>query len=164
MNRKHLLAGFAALAVLAMALPAEAAPVEFTEGFSVSIDTAWSLAPAPTPLQALSAMPLAGPVASPAALVDPVAVQDASAEPVISQEDLADMAGQGDAPVAVLTEQALTALNSGNSVIGGTVGSGAISIDQNAFTGFDGIGNFVINSGHNNNLQSSLSVSIVITQ
>lgn len=157
MTRKHLLAGIAAVAMMAMAMPAEAAPVEFTEGFSVSIDTAWSSAPAPVVAAIV-----------PPAAVEPVAVAAVEpaplAEPAIASEDLAELAGQGDAPLAVLTEQTLTALNSGNSVIGSSVGSGAISIDQNAFSGFDGIGNFVINSGHNNTLQSSLSVSIVITQ
>jgi hypothetical protein len=37
-------------------------------------------------------------------------------------------------------------------------------IGSNAFSGFDGVGNFVLNTGHNNNLQSSLNVSIVLGQ
>jgi hypothetical protein len=155
MTRKHLLAGLAAAALMALAVPAEAAPVEFTEGFSVSVDTAWVSAPAPAAL-AVVALPVTPAAEEPDA--DP-----ALSEPAIAQDELADLAGQGDgSPIAVLTEQSLTALNSGNAVIGANVGSGSISIDANAFSGFDGIGNFVINSGHNNTLQSSLSVSIVL--
>jgi hypothetical protein len=157
MTRKHLLAGLATFAIMAFAGSAEAAPVEFTEGFSVSIDTAWSQGPAPV-------APPAPVLPAPAPAADPAPHAPAAGEPILSQDDLADLAGLGDAPVAVLTEQALTALNTGNTIRATDVGSGAISIGQNAFTGFDGIGNFVINSGHNNNLQSSLSVSIVITQ
>lgn len=163
MNRKHLLAGLAVAALTALAMPAEAAPVEFTEGFSVSVDASWTSGPAPVP--AIPAMP-AEAVATPVAAVEPalpVMAPSSLAEPAIAQEVLADLAGQGDGPIGVLTEQTLQALNSGNTVIGASVGSGAISIDQNAFSGFDGIGNFVINSGHNNTLQSSLSVSIVVT-
>jgi hypothetical protein len=158
MTRNALLAGLAFIALVATAIPAQAAPVEFTEGFSVSIDYAQQT-PAPAPVVALAAAVTPGAVA--AADTAPSA---SPTEPILASKDLEDLAGMGDAPVGVLTEQTLTALNSGNSVIGGTVGSGAISIDQNAFSGFDGIGNFVINSGHNNTLQSSLSVSIVITQ
>ena len=142
MTRNVFLAGLATIAMLAFAMPAEAATVEFTDGYSVAIDEAQSPGPvAPDP--ATDATPLAA---------------------TINEDALSDLAGQGDAPVGVLTEQALTALNSGNSIVGTNVGSGAISINQDAISGFSGIGNFVINSGHNNTLQSSLSVSIVITQ
>ena len=140
MTRNGLLAGLAGLAILAFAMPAEAATVEFTDGYFVAIDDAQA----------------------PGADYSSPTTDAATAETALAPEDLADLAGQGDGPVGVLTEQTLTALNTGNSVVGANVGSGAISIDQNAFSGFDGIGNFVINSGHNNTLQSSLSVSIVI--
>ena len=140
MTRNILLAGLASLAVMAFALPAEAATVEFTDAYFVAIDDA----------QAPGAE-YSGPTAD-----------AATSEAVLAPEDLADLAGQGDGPVGVLTEQTLTALNTGNTIVGANVSSGVISIDQNAFNGFDGIGNFVINSGHNNTLKSSLSVSIVI--
>jgi hypothetical protein len=162
MTRKHLLAGLAAVALAAIAMPAQAAPVEFTDGFSAAIDAAWTSGPAPVaPAPAAPVMEVVAALPAPAQPESPAPA--GLAEPAIAQEDLADLAGQGDAPIAVLTEQTLQALNSGNTVIGANVGSGAISIDQNAFSGFDGIGNFVINSGHNNTLQSSLSVSIVVT-
>jgi hypothetical protein len=61
-----------------------------------------------------------------------------------------------------ITDQTLDAVNSGNSVNGVTVGSGGVDIGSNAFSGYSGLGNFVINTGHNNNLQSSMSVSVVL--
>nr|WP_312052894.1 hypothetical protein [Brevundimonas diminuta] len=36
-------------------------------------------------------------------------------------------------------------------------------IDANAFSGFNGIGNFVMNSGNNNNLQGAITINIVTT-
>lgn len=72
---------------------------------------------------------------------------------------LDDLRG-GDGVNAVITDQTLNAVNTGNAVNGQTIGSGAISIGQDAFAGFAGIGNFAINSGHNNNLQANISVSI----
>lgn len=140
MTRHGLLAGLACLAVMAFAAPAGAATVEFVDNEFIAVDAAEAPGPG----------------------YGDDGAQAPAAEAALASEDLAALAGQGDAPVGVLTEQTLTALNTGNSVTGGTVGSGAISIDQNAFSGFDGIGNFVINSGHNNTLQSTLSVSIVI--
>lgn len=155
MARKHLLAGLASIALAAVAMPAEAAPLEFTEGFSVSVDTAWTSAPAPVAPVLATALPAPAPVSA----AGPAATEEAT----IEAEYLAELAGQGDGNYGVITDQTLTALNSGNAVIGANIGSGMISIDQNAFSGFDGIGNFVINSGHNNTLQSSLSVSIIVT-
>jgi hypothetical protein len=61
----------------------------------------------------------------------------------------------------VLTGQNLTATNTGNTVsAGNNVDSGQINLGSNAFQGFGGIGNFVMNTGHNNNLLGSLSVAI----
>jgi hypothetical protein len=66
--------------------------------------------------------------------------------------------GQGE--VVSLTEQNLSATNSGQ-IQADVVGSGAIGIDGAAFSNFTGVGNFVMNTGHLNNIQSSLSVTIV---
>lgn len=84
-------------------------------------------------------------------------------EEVMSAEDLGELSGGTGVTVAVLTEQTLGAVNAGNTVTGQTVGSGAVNIASGAFSGFDGVGNFVINTGHNNNLQSSMNVSVVLT-
>jgi len=83
----------------------------------------------------------------------------------ISDSDLAGMSG-GEATVPqslsmVLTQQSQTATDGYNSVnAGGNVSSGDVNLGQNAFQGFSGIGNFVINTGHNNNLLGNLSVAI----
>lgn len=82
----------------------------------------------------------------------------------VALSDLDRMIGAQGIPLALLTDQTLTALNTGNSLTAAQIGSGEIRLDANAFSGFSGIGNFVINSGHNNNLQSSLSVNIVMAQ
>ena len=80
----------------------------------------------------------------------------------LSLEELGELRG-GEAVVIQHTTQTLTATNSGNSVTADTIGSGAVNLGANAFNGYDGIGNFVINTGHNNNLQGSISVSIAMS-
>jgi len=106
------------------------------------------------------------------ALANAASAQEASAhsppsaasgdEEVISNDDLNGLSGGTGVTVSVMTDQTLTAVNSGNSVIGDTVTSGQVNIGANAFSGFDGVGNFVINTGHNNNLQSSMNVTVVL--
>ena len=95
---------------------------------------------------------------SPAALLTDGVVQ----EEVLSLEDLDQLAGGDGVEINMLTAQTLTAINTGNKVIGQTVTSGDLNIGANAFSGFDGVGNFVLNTGHNNNLQSALNISIVL--
>ncbi len=73
----------------------------------------------------------------------------------------ATRAGQGEVYAAV-SEQNLTALNSGNSVNANVVDSGGVNLQSGAFSGFSGLGNFVINTGNNNNLQGSLNVTILM--
>ena len=80
----------------------------------------------------------------------------------LSLEELGELRG-GEAIVIQHTTQTLTATNRGNSVTGDTIGSGAVNLGANAFNGYDGIGNFVINTGHNNNLQGSISVSVAMS-
>ena len=87
---------------------------------------------------------------------------ETEADGALSLEELGDLRG-GEAIVIQYTTQTLTAVNAGNSVNGDTIGSGAVNLGSGAFNGYDGIGNFVINTGHNNNLQGSISVSIAMT-
>jgi len=82
---------------------------------------------------------------------------------VMSADELGAFSGGTGVTVDVLTQGSLNAVNSGNSVSGNVVSSGDLNIGANAFSGYQGIGNFVINTGHNNNLQSNMSVSVVIT-
>lgn len=81
---------------------------------------------------------------------------------LLSNEDLAQDTGRGGVAVS-LTEQDLTAVNTGNQINADNVGSGAINMSDAALAGFNGIGNFTFNTGHNNNLQSSLSVTVIVT-
>lgn len=85
------------------------------------------------------------------------------ARATLDAEQLDGLTARQGAPstTTVLSDQDLTAINQGNSITAVTVGSGPISIGANAFQGFAGVGNFVINSGHNNNLQSALTIVIV---
>ncbi|MBX3428478.1 MAG: hypothetical protein KF779_02725 [Hyphomonadaceae bacterium] len=82
---------------------------------------------------------------------------------LLSSEDMDALSGGTGVEVVVDTGQVLTATNRGNSVTGDTIGSGQVNLGSGAFSGYDGIGNFVINTGHNNNLQSSMNVSVVLT-
>jgi hypothetical protein len=55
--------------------------------------------------------------------------------------------------------QTLVAVNSGG-VINGDFSAGAVNLSDNAFSGFNGFGNLVINTGAQNNLQSGMNVTI----
>jgi hypothetical protein len=81
---------------------------------------------------------------------------------VLSMEDMEALAGGTGVDIVTITNQVLTATNTGNTVIGDTVGSGDVNIGADAFSGYSGLGNFVINTGHNNNLQASMNVSVVM--
>ncbi len=118
-------------------------------------------------LFALAASALAAGAASaqtePSRTPPPAASQPAAgmtAKP-ISDADLQQLSG-GQA-IAVINDQQLTALNSGNSVNAFSVTNGPVSLNAGAFSGFSGLGNFVINTGNNNNLQGTMSVNIVMT-
>jgi hypothetical protein len=93
----------------------------------------------------------------------------AAAPSIVSTQNLrpvddADMAGlSGGQANAAITDQTLNAVNTGNSIVANTVVNGAVTIGSNAFSGFAGVGNFVINTGNNNNLQGTMSVNIVMT-
>lgn len=107
--------------------------------------------PAPPP-QVLS------PAEPPAAEVStPLAMQP------LDLAELHDLNAREGVNVIVASDQLLKATNSGNSVTANTVGSGAIAIGANAFAGYNGVGNFVMNTGHNNNLQGAITINIVTT-
>lgn len=81
----------------------------------------------------------------------------------LETDELDALHGRQGAIVVVASDQLLQATNSGNSVNANTVTTGAMRIDANAFAGFNGIGNFVMNSGNNNNLQGAITINIVTT-
>lgn len=80
----------------------------------------------------------------------------------LSLEDMDALAGGTGVDIVMITDQTLTATNTGNTVTGDVVGSGQVNLGSGAFSGYSGLGNFVINTGHNNNLQSTMSVSVVL--
>lgn len=79
---------------------------------------------------------------------------------VLSAEALESESAQG-VDTTVLSEQQLNATTSGNSVIATTMHTGDVAFSTSALSGFAGVGNFVINTGNNSNLQGTINVSIV---
>jgi hypothetical protein len=84
----------------------------------------------------------------------------ASLPKALSADELAAMSG-GASTNTALSSQTLSALNSGNQVNADSVVTGDVTIASGAFNGFNGVGNFVFNTGNNNNLQGTLSVTIL---
>lgn len=91
--------------------------------------------------------------------------QNSVSKPVLphalSASDLADLSGGASPSGVAITKQTLTAVNSGNSLNADSITTGDVSIGPGAFNGFNGVGNFVFNTGNNNNVQGSLSVTIL---
>jgi hypothetical protein len=79
----------------------------------------------------------------------------------LSASDLAELSGGASPSGMAISNQTLTALNSGNSVNADSVVTGNVTLQSGAFNGFNGVGNFVFNTGNNNNLQGTLSVTIL---
>ena len=76
----------------------------------------------------------------------------------LDDRQLAGLTG-GQEPVS---SQWLSATNSGNTLnAAGSITSGIIDISSGALENFAGIGNFVFNTGANNNLQGDITVNIV---
>jgi len=79
----------------------------------------------------------------------------------IPASELAAISGGANTVNLALSKQNLMALNTGNQVNGESIVTGNVNVDPSAFNGFNGVGNFVFNTGNNNNLQGSLSVTIL---
>lgn len=120
-------------------------------------------------LCSLMAMPLVVAIPSvpafaqqaPAAPVAPSpAIAPSTLEPApLAAEELDEISAEGTV-TNIVTSQNLNATNSGNTITAGTVQNGDINFSGNALTGFSGVGNFVSNTGNNNNLQGSISVIV----
>jgi hypothetical protein len=74
---------------------------------------------------------------------------------------MAGVNGGAEVSIELLNRQQLTGMTTGNTVTAGTLTSGPISFSPSALNGFNGIGNFVLNTGANNTLQGAISVSVV---
>jgi hypothetical protein len=120
----------------------------------------------PSSLLGLAALAFASAASAQAVADQPAEERPAeAAAPQLAADKVADgdlAALSGGQELVAMTDQTLTAVNSGNAVNATTVTNGAVSLNANAFSGFAGIGNFVINTGNNNNLQGSLSVTILM--
>lgn len=119
----------------------------------------------------LAALVLAGspalaeePVSAPS-VPAPVAVEaDAAAAPLDLDALEAVNGRQGShTETTLLSDQDLSATSTGNTVIADTVRSGDVSFGAGALSAFSGVGNFVVNTGNNNNLQGAISVNIITT-
>lgn len=106
------------------------------------------------------ALAAAGPEEAAPAGADRPAQAPTPARRLLPDAELSAYNGGQDAGVQVQATQALSATNSGNS-IGGDLVSGDVSLSDNALDGFSGVGNVVINTGANSNLQGSILVTIV---
>jgi hypothetical protein len=81
--------------------------------------------------------------------------------PAVSAADLGDVSGGASPTNMAISSQIVTAVNSGNSISADSVVTGDVNLQSGAFNGFTGVGNFVFNTGNNNNLQGTLSVTIL---
>ncbi len=98
-------------------------------------------------------------VVQPQTQVAPTAAAPTDPAP-LSLNDLDGISAGTDTSYNVITNQQLTATNSGNMINAMTVTNGNISFAGNALSGYNGVGNFVMNTGNNNNLLGSVSVSV----
>ena len=120
---------------------------------------------APVMAEDLTATPLATPPQTPQPLTQAVAAPDTAAPAPMASDDLASVSAGTGVDVNIVTSQTfsnqqLSATNTGNTVIADKVTNGDISFSGDALTGYSGVGNFVMNTGNNNNLQGSVSVTI----
>jgi hypothetical protein len=79
----------------------------------------------------------------------------------LSTEDLGKLSGGASPSGVAISQSTLTAVNAGNAVNADNVVTGNISMAPGTFDGFNGVGNFVFNTGNNNNVQGSLNVTIL---
>jgi len=79
----------------------------------------------------------------------------------LAASDLAQMSGGASSTGIAVTTQDLSASNSDNSLNASSIVTGNINVPASAFNGYNGVGNFVFNTGNNNNVQGSLSITIV---
>ncbi|WP_174279000.1 hypothetical protein [Sphingomonas bacterium] len=77
----------------------------------------------------------------------------------LADDDLADLRG---GQTIAAGNQTLTAITTGN-VINGNYSSGSITLSDQALSGFNGVGNFAVNTGAQVSLQSALNLTVNVT-
>lgn len=80
--------------------------------------------------------------------------------PTVGEDDLGELRG---GQSLVLANQSLAALNAGNTIGGDNV-AGAVNVADNALSNFNGLGNIMINTGSQVNLQSGMNITINVHQ
>jgi hypothetical protein len=111
-------------------------------------------------LPAFALLCLSGPAKATDALA-PAPAMALSVDPApLPSDELGDISAGEGVTNNVISNQDLTATNSGNTINAGSVQNGDITFSGNALSGFNGVGNFVSNTGNNNNLQGSISINI----
>lgn len=113
------------------------------------------------PLQPLSSSTIETLAPTAARTLTPIRTQAPPMLPTLDVGELSELNGRQGSTSTILSDQDLTAINRGNSITAHTVNTGAITLGPGAFEGFAGVGNFVINSGNNNNLQGALTINII---
>lgn len=78
---------------------------------------------------------------------------------LLSAAELAETRG---GQTIIINNQTLKAITSGN-VIGGDYVAGDISFNNDAFANFAGVGNFTINTGAQNNLQTAMILTVNVS-
>jgi hypothetical protein len=81
-------------------------------------------------------------------------------EDQLTDDDLLQLRG---GQAIVVGNQTLTAISNGNA-FNGNYAAGNISLTDNALSNFNGLGNLLINTGAQNNLQSAMNVTINFAQ
>lgn len=94
-------------------------------------------------------------------LVDPMNELDKG----LAKLDPADLGGVagGQTVLQAISTQTLEATSSNNTVQAGTLNTGAVSFAPGALSGFNGLGNLVVNTGANNVVQGAINLSISAT-
>lgn len=92
---------------------------------------------------------------------DTAAAEEVAGLETVESSDLAEMRG-GDVHVedSIMSTQELTAVNSDNQIVG-DVHAGDVNLSGDALRGFNGVGNFVVNTGAQSNLQGSITINIL---
>lgn len=80
-----------------------------------------------------------------------------------SPQELAQVRAGTDTTYQAVSAQTLAATNSGNSVTAEALNTGQIGFSSGSLSGFSGIGNFVLNTGNNNNLQGAITINVVVS-
>ncbi|QTD55221.1 hypothetical protein [Parasphingorhabdus cellanae] len=89
----------------------------------------------------------------------PATTAQPSESPLMSLDELDEL--RGGTQVAI-NQQTFNSENTGNT-IGGDFTAGDVNLSDNSLSGFNGLGNVVINTGAQSALQAGLAVTINIT-